>query len=1000
MRKEVKRSLLLWPAAASATITAAAWIGIQVPVYQSLHPTTASQAPAQSMASVRVAAFRQSVAAWTKSAKRSASKPSGKCLSSASLSSADITPLEPTGPSTQPSANLMSLSSGSLADRSEYGSRGVRLPARVASVFGEGERLFLLAPVRDPKQELAGLARQLHDEAASRFDVASGTCIVSDVPMSTRTLQSLRNRSRVIQTAPVEANAVGSVEETVGADTFELTPAAIKPNAITVATPVAEKPQPKVAARKSSLPESNRVLAKPARIEKPVLETLFAGDEEEQSYVTDLPQIKMSVRSDQLTKKSASDWPAGWPVTSQLDNQLQSLTASTVDPQIADWSQQVQSALGQLRSLHRLGDAEAGDVLAELDLVARSGEIAAERLDDRDQQTKWLQAVHALNRRLRVWRPVWEVTRNSQSTWMVSDQVSDAKPASVSTEEVLAAVEIVRNELTETGDEDGWAAYLLLDEIQTAANSQFREVARREERSIVAQRLLSRLSWHALQEDHLQWLDRASVRTLASVIRPWARGAVDYADLMDQIERQESDALDMAAIEIADAVQTLRYADNPQAVEIASSLESYYRNANVRIAISQTMLNRMLPTIDPKSVPLNTTMLGTRVRGTSDISSNLAIQLTPAADRWAMQLQTLGNVTTRSTGFNGPVALRTTGSSSFVAATPIEVSSDGVRTGNVSVDVQGNTRLRGVRSDYDSWPLVGTLVRSIAESRYDQASPMSNRLANRKIKTEVSSEIQTRLNEQVGAASAQLSSLVLGPLGKLQLDPQVIDMQTTNERLLARYRLAGDWQLAAFTPRPRAPQSSLMSLQVHQSAINNTLEQLVPRDKPTAIEEVLSQAATLFGQELTMPDDMPEGVTIQFARTRPITVEIEDGQLWVTMRIVRLNQGSRVDLTQFIVRAAFTPQVNGLEASLVREGHLRISGPGMSMRERLPVRAIFNKVLAQSRPLPLTLPMMTQHPSMKGLAVSQLELRGGWIGMAFSEATAPRIALQTLGTDR
>ena len=139
-------------------------------------------------------------------------------------------------------------------------------------------------------------------------------------------------------------------------------------------------------------------------------------------------------------------------------------------------------------------------------------------------------------------------------------------------------------------------------------------------------------------------------------------------------------------------------------------------------------------------------------------------------------------------------------------------------------------------------------------------------------------------------ATDQLSKMVLGPLGKMQLDPQVVDMQTTGSRLLARYRLAGDWQVAAFTPRPRAPLSSLMSVQAHQSAINNTLEQLVPRDEPMLINEVIQRAAKMFGQTIEVPEDIPGNVTIQFARTRPITTEIHDGKLTVTLRVVKLSR--------------------------------------------------------------------------------------------------------------
>ncbi len=63
------------------------------------------------------------------------------------------------------------------------------------------------------------------------------------------------------------------------------------------------------------------------------------------------------------------------------------------------------------------------------------------------------------------------------------------------------------------------------------------------------------------------------------------------------------------------------------------------------------------------------------------------------------------------------------------------------------------------------------------------------------------------------------------------------------------------------------------------------------------------------------------------------------------------------------------------------------------MRERLPVRAIFNKVLSPTRELPLTLPVLTEHAAVKDLVVTQLELRDGWIGLAIGHDDAPRLAL-------
>ena len=384
-----------------------------------------------------------------------------------------------------------------------------------------------------------------------------------------------------------------------------------------------------------------------------------------------------------------------------------------------------------------------------------------------------------------------------------------------------------------------------------------------------------------------------------------------------------------------------------------------------------------------------------RVTGVSQINSKFDIDLKPANDRWVLKLKANGRVETDSVGKQGVVSVRTAASAKFDASSHIEVTKRGLYVGDADAKVRSSTRLRGVETAYDGWPLVGPLVRSIAEERYRDMAPQANRLANREARARIESEMDARIENRVDETAVALSEMVLGPLGRLQLDPCVTDMQTTEQRLLARYRVAGDWQLGAFTPRPRALSDSLMSVQLHQSALNNTLEQLIPSEQAIGIRDLISKSFGTFGKaDVDIPEDIPADVTVQFARTRPITVEIEDGMLWLTLRILRLRRNSGIDLTQFIVRAGYRPEIDGMNARLVRDGHLRISGPRMAMRERLPVRAIFNKVFAASREIPLTVPRLVENPGTNGLVVGQLELRDGWLAMAISEEGAARIALR------
>ena len=135
----------------------------------------------------------------------------------------------------------------------------------------------------------------------------------------------------------------------------------------------------------------------------------------------------------------------------------------------------------------------------------------------------------------------------------------------------------------------------------------------------------------------------------------------------------------------------------------------------------------MIPAIEAKTMPVRTQVLGARVSGTSKIESQIDVDLKPSMDRWMLSLNARGKVNTESVGRQGAVSVRTAALAKFDAASLIEVTPRNVDLGDANARVRSSTRLRGVETAYDGWPLVGTLVRSIAEDRYREMAPQANR---------------------------------------------------------------------------------------------------------------------------------------------------------------------------------------------------------------------------------------------------------------------------------
>jgi len=222
----------------------------------------------------------------------------------------------------------------------------------------------------------------------------------------------------------------------------------------------------------------------------------------------------------------------------------------------------------------------------------------------------------------------------------------------------------------------------------------------------------------------------------------------------------------------------------------------------------------------------------------------------------------------------------------------------------------------------------------------------------------------------------------------LQLNPVAIEMQTTDRRLIARYRVAADHQLAAYTPRPQAPGDSLLSVQIHETALNNFIGQMHLDGRRVQARELVRELATAVGKkDVQIPEDLRDDVYIQFADRDAMRIRFQDGRAELTMRFAEFKSG-RDTWYDFAVRTTYTPQANGPDVQLVRDETIELNAPYINFSDKVALRVIFTAVLNRYTTLTLLDPKITQNPKMAGVNVSQFVIRDGWMGIALSPASA------------
>ena len=678
-----------------------------------------------------------------------------------------------------------------------------------------------------------------------------------------------------------------------------------------------------------------------------------------------------------------------WPYPTQLVEELtklKSLAEITKNESMLFWVDDVQKSIEPMTTLgnHYAAASQEMDSLQRL-----ATEVVLKPATDYHQDHAsilQIRIAHSIIRRLAVWKAVWICISDPENT-------SDFPTRSSFKIDLLREnIDQVQSATQATGDVAGWEEYLLMDDLRRLAAGSDLDV---QLATHTAQVLLSRITSINVSKTQRLFLDSASVRSLAESVQPLAIAPVDYGALLADIERLEEDAEHRSRLSLITAMQSLRFADNAKQVAISQAIDTYYRNANVRMAISEEFINRLLPVNKTLERPVRQNVLGAETQGNSNANTSLHVKLIPDSAAWNLNLELDGKIQSQTRSSRGPATFFNSSTASVTSSRSIRITAQGLQIQGTKAQVESNDALRSLETSFDGLPFVGDMVRYFAQQQFKEKRGLARRIMQRTIATQTDAEFDTQLERQLQQAENSFEQKLIGPLRNLNLNPMVTDLQTTNNRLIARYRIASDNALAANTPRPQAPADSLMSVQMHQSAMNNSLSQLGLSNRDWTLLELAQNLAKQFGQEAItkLPDEIPSDVLIRFDGVRPILIEFIDGRLWLTLRISSLSQPGRIELNDFVIRASYLPAVTGLAAELVLDGPISVGGDHLTIRERLPLRAIFAKVFSARSTIPLINQELTLDQRLHGLAISQLIVDENWLAIAIGETTSPHVAL-------
>lgn len=656
-----------------------------------------------------------------------------------------------------------------------------------------------------------------------------------------------------------------------------------------------------------------------------------------------------------------------WPEPTALFVMLDELAQA--EPPTKDWCDAVRAEFDKLHAADSLSAPEAAAALKKLvDLTPLAREIAALRQTD-NGRARVMRVYYALTRRL----PLYHAAHTNS---LKSPPPKPPVPTIAEWDAILAEV---NGKLLQHQIGPKWAKYLALSELRLLPSQGLPDEAR----CALAREVLRRMTSSQLTDNQLAFLRQPPFLKLAYHLMHWAHEPLDSSGLLADIERYEQEPLGSLAKSIAQQYEIGRWSLDPAEQAIAEQMNVHYRNANVRVAASGALLNRLLPAVQRMRDRVDDTIQGACVHGESDTQTQVRVLLIPDQTSWKLTLEARGHVDSTTQSSKGPATFWQDGQAQFVARKLLTIDRRNFRLYGAAAEADSDNQLRDFETDFDNIPLLGMLARSIAEQQYYDTQPAAKHEVSQKVANRAERQFNEAVDQRIDQARNEFRKRMITPLRVLDLDPTAVDMQTTAERLIARYRLAGPEQLGANTPRPQAPADSLLSVQVHQTAMNNAVQQLRLDGQRFELRELYKELTELFLQKsLTPPEDLPEEVHVTFADKDALRLDTDGGRVRLTIRLKELSHKDEHTWKDFTVRAHYVPADDQSQTNLVRDGVIELQGDRLRLGDQITLRTIFSKVLSRNRTISVINKQLAQVKETADLRVSQFTIQDGWIGIA------------------
>lgn len=423
-----------------------------------------------------------------------------------------------------------------------------------------------------------------------------------------------------------------------------------------------------------------------------------------------------------------------------------------------------------------------------------------------------------------------------------------------------------------------------------------------------------------------------------------------------------------------------------------------YGRPNAYVEVDTPTLNRLVGRSINDCGPLTDCILGTSIRGTGATNGLLTVATLPSAGRAQLLFRLSGSNRSNTVGVNGPVQIRSVGTTTFSASKLVTLSDDRFDVSPASANATTRTRTTNVSKIGGG--LGSRLIERIARQRVAEQKSQAEAIASDHAEVRVKNRLNEELGLRIADARGDYDARFTRRLRQRRATPRSVDYHTTSNSLTVDAVMADDRQLAAWGAPPVAV-SAPLSARLHQTAVNNLLDAYLGgatlrRDtveEPTKINVVAPPWLEMKADPPAVGEKF-QPWALRLRADRPVSVELHEGRLTAIVHAEQIRVEDKTYDNWDLV-AVYEPQAVEGRWRLVRQGDVDVlptrfdpaSGGRLTSAE-VGLRNNLSDALNKGERFPQTIEidpidLTRRNGPVKSLRMEGIVIHEGWVAIGW-----------------